>query len=175
MWAASSLKRNPHRCNFADSHALHYRRACRPILDLAEREGSPTSLALAHGAQQAARYFREDLVGSEEHFAHLGSFFEAVGYRKVSGAAVSALGVASRCAWTLGHADSARERAAHMIVLAQDSKNPYDLALGRFIESYLHRFLREPQHAEAAATQAFAICKERGFLKLTQFRRGCWG
>jgi class 3 adenylate cyclase/tetratricopeptide (TPR) repeat protein len=133
------------------------------ILELAEREGSPTSLALAHTAQQAARYFREDLVGSEEHFVHLGSFVEAVGYRKVPGAAVSALGVASRCTWALGHADSARERATHMIVLAQDSKNPYDLAFGRFFEGYLHRFLREPRHAEAAATQAFAICEERGF------------
>jgi predicted ATPase len=50
-----------------------------------------------------------------------------------------------------------------MIVLAHDSKNPYDLAFGRFFEGYLHRFLREPQHAEAAATQAFAICEERGF------------
>jgi len=143
-------------------HLTSYALAGR-IFDLAEREGSPTSLALAHTAQQAARYFRKDLVGAEEHFAHLGSFFEAVGYRKVSGAAVSALGVAARCAWTLGHADSARDRSAQMIVFAHGSKNPYDLAFGRFFEGYLHKFLREPQHVEAAAVQAFVICEERGF------------
>ena len=143
-------------------HLTAYARAGR-LLDLAEREGSPTSFALAHTAQQAARYFREDLVGAEEHFAHLGGFFEAVGYRKVSGAAVSALGVAARCAWTLGHAASARDRSAQMIVLAHGSKNPYDLAFGRFFEGYLHRFLREPQQAEAAAAQALVICEERGF------------
>jgi class 3 adenylate cyclase len=39
------------------------------ILDLAQREGSPTSLGFAHNAQLTVRFYLGDLVGAEEHFA----------------------------------------------------------------------------------------------------------
>src|SRR5262249_4729560 len=77
--------------------------------------------------------------------------------------AMSAMGFASLSAWALGHVDSALGRIARAIAFARDDKNPYDLAVGRFFESYLYRWLREPQQAADAATQALAICEEHGF------------
>jgi tetratricopeptide (TPR) repeat protein len=65
-------------------------------------------------------------------------------------------------AWTMGHADSARERINHVIASARDSKNPFYLAYGHSFESTLYWDLREPQHAEAAATQALALSEEHG-------------
>jgi tetratricopeptide (TPR) repeat protein len=69
-------------------------------------------------------------------------------------------------AWTLGRADTARQRAAQAIAIARDNKNPFDLGFALFFESYLHRWLREPQRPEAAAAQALALSEEYGFSNL---------
>ena len=144
-----------------------YRRAAvvaDQLLDLAQREGSPTSLWLAHYAQLQARILSGDPVGAEEHFARMSGFFEAAGFRQVPNMLVAAMGNASLLVWILGHAERSREYILRANVFARDSKNPYDLAYARFWESWLYRRLREPQRAEAAATQALALSEEHGFL-----------
>ena len=136
------------------------------ILDLARGEGSHTSLAFAHAAQVDVRFFRGDFVGVEEHLARFSGFLEAADFRQFPGEGATAMGFAGIGAWILGHVDKARERIAQAIAFASDSHNPYDLAFARFFESYLYRFLREPQRAEAAAEQALAISEEHGFSLL---------
>jgi len=133
------------------------------ILDLAQREGSPTSFAFACYAQVAVRFIRGDLVGAEEHFARGSNFLDAAGFRQVPGVAVGAMGGAALCAGALGRAEKARERIAQAIAFARDSNSPYNLAVGRNLESWLSCLLREPQRAELAATQALAIAEEQGF------------
>jgi tetratricopeptide (TPR) repeat protein len=96
------------------------------ILDLAQREGSYTSLGFAHAAQVYVRFFRGDLVGVEEHFTCLSSFVEAACFTQFPGALANTLGFASLSAWMLGHADSARARIAQAIALARDDKNGFD-------------------------------------------------
>jgi len=143
-----------------------YRRAAvlaDQLLDLAQREGSPTSLWLAHFAQLQARALSRDPVGAEAHFARMNDVLEVAGFRQVPNMHVIAIGHASQLAWILGHAESARERILRANVFARDSKNSYDLATTRFFESWLYRRLREPKRAEAAATQAVALSEEHGF------------
>jgi len=108
-------------------------------------------------------YYRGDLVGAEEHLKRLQSFAEGADFRQFPGAFAIGLGLSSLTAWTLGHADSARERIANAVVLAGRSKNPYDLAFARFFESSLYQFLREPRRAEEASVETLAICIEHGF------------
>jgi tetratricopeptide (TPR) repeat protein len=133
------------------------------ILDLAQREGSPTSCGFAYRAQMETSIYRGDLAGAEEHFARWSGFLDAAGFRQVPGAAVGALCSASLCAGVLGHTDLARERIVRAIAFARDSNNPFDLALGRMFEGRLSDRLREPQRAEVAATQALAIAEEHCF------------
>ena len=133
------------------------------ILYLAQRDGSPSSLAFAYHAECSPHYFRGDLVGAQEHFAHLEGFLEAPDYRQTPGTVAIAMGNASRCAWTLGYADQARARMAQMIAFHRESKNPYSLVFARYLESWLYRSMREPQRIEAAATLALGICEEHGF------------
>ena len=58
MWASATTSGDiPAGTTFADQ-----------ALDLAQRDGSPASLALAHMAQIGSRYLRADLVGAEEYF-----------------------------------------------------------------------------------------------------------
>jgi tetratricopeptide (TPR) repeat protein len=151
-----------------------YRRAAvlaDQLLDLAQREGSPTSLWLAHHTQLLPRFLSGDPVGAEEHFARMSGFSGAAGFRQVPVTLVAAMGNASILAWILGHAERARERIRRAMVFARDSKNPYDLAYTRFWESFLYRRLREPQRAQAAATQAVALSEEHGFLLIREMAR----
>jgi len=141
------------------------------LLDLAQREGSPTSFGFAYRTQVSVNFYRGDLVDAEEHFVRLSGFLDSPGFRRVPGAAVITIGVASFCAGALGHADIARERLAQALAFARDNNNPYDLATGRLWESWLSCLLREPQRAEVAATQALAIAEEHGFPYVRNFTR----
>jgi predicted ATPase len=93
----------------------------------------------------------------------LEGLLEAADFRQTPGAVPVALGTACLSAWTLGYADQARSRMAQMIAFDRDGKNPFGLVFARFLESWLHRSMREPQRTEAAATLAVAICAEHGF------------
>jgi tetratricopeptide (TPR) repeat protein len=108
-------------------------------------------------------FLRGDLAGGEEHFTRWSGFLNADGFRQVPGAAVAAISHASLCAAALGRPDIARERIAQAITFARESNNLYDLAVARYFESRLSCWLREPQRAEVAASQALAIGEEHGF------------
>ena len=97
-------------------------------LDLAVREGSSTNLGLAHIAQIHNHYFRGDLAGAEKHFTAALVFFDEPEPRQFPGAGVLAFGYASWNSWALGKADSAREREARMMAIA-NGNNAYDRAL----------------------------------------------
>jgi tetratricopeptide (TPR) repeat protein len=137
------------------------------LLDLAQREGSNMSLAIAHVAQVNVRFDRGDLVGLEEHFARLGSLVDAAEGGQFAGpianGIVTALGYASLGAWMLGHPEEAHRRSARSIAFARDLKNPFVLASGRSIQSYLYRWFGEPQRAADAAAESVAICEQHGF------------
>ncbi|MGA2411114.1 MAG: hypothetical protein ABSG46_12085, partial [Candidatus Binataceae bacterium] len=79
-------------------------------------------------------FFRADLSDAEEHFARVGGFLDADGFRQVPAVVVGAIATAGICAGVLGHADLARERLAQAIAFSGDSNNPYDRALGRMWE-----------------------------------------
>jgi len=145
------------------------------LLDLAEREGSPSSFGLVCYAQVTTSLYRGDLVGAEEHFARWGGFLEAAGLKLVPGAAAVGIAMASFCAGALGRADIARERIAQALAFAGYSNNPYALAAALGFESELSCLLREPQRAEVAATQALAIVEEHGFTSIGNLIRPMLG
>src|SRR5215472_2063529 len=145
------------------------------ILDLAQREGSPTSLAFAYQAQLQTRFYRGDLLGTEERFARLSSCLEAADFRQLRGTIVFSMSYVSLVAWMLGRTDLARERMAQAVSFARDTKNPYELAFGLIFESWLYRWLREPRRVEAAAAQVLAISEKNGFSYCIHLVRHCMG
>ena len=146
------------------------------LLDLAQRQGHDTKhLVLAHNAQVQTRFYSGDLIGAEEHFARLSGLIQTVGLRPAPGITPITIGVTGLGAWALGRADSARERIARTVAFAQDSKRSYDLAMALLFESYLYRFQREPQRAEAAATQLLSLSEEHGFSYACDLARGVTG
>jgi tetratricopeptide (TPR) repeat protein len=142
------------------------------ILDLAERERSPASFAFACHVQVWVHLIRGNLVAAEEHFARGSGFLDAEGFRQIPDAAEGTIAPATLCAVALGRVDLARERIAQTLALAH---NPFELATGRMWEAWLSCLLREPQRAEAAATQAVAIADEHGFRFHANFSRPMLG
>ena len=98
---------------FVSGDLLTARALADQALELAIREGGPTSLGLAHCLQIVTRYLHGDLAGSEKHFSTWLGFVDDPGlqadFRTPPG---SGFAYASRIAWTLGRADVARERMA---------------------------------------------------------------
>ena len=71
----------------------------------------------------------------------------------------------------MGYTENARERLVQAIAFASDSKNPYDLAYGRYFEGAFYWLLGETPPAEAAATQALALSEEHGFPLVASLAR----
>jgi tetratricopeptide (TPR) repeat protein len=141
------------------------------LLELAQREGTPMSLALAHDAQMQIRFFRGDLAGAEEHFIKIASLLDAPGFADYAGQFVSVMGLASVLAFQMGRADTARQHLANLITFTHKSGNPFDSAFGLFFQSYLYGDLGDHQHAEAIAAEAVAIAEEGGFPYISNLSR----
>jgi class 3 adenylate cyclase/tetratricopeptide (TPR) repeat protein len=136
------------------------------ILEVAQREGSPISLALAHQRSLQAHSFRGDFVGAEEHFARGRVFCEAPGFsqsRALTVVAIFSDGIGN--AWITGHADAARERQVCMRRLLQGAQqNRFVTALAQIAAANFHAImLREFVPAEALAAEALASSEEHGF------------
>jgi tetratricopeptide (TPR) repeat protein len=130
---------------------------------LAKREGTPATLGLAHGLQVAVRYWRGDLAGAEEHFITGLKFFDDPVFRQIPmGSTAGAFGYGSFVAWTLGRADVARERLAH-IMAAVDRNNPADLAASAIYTAWLCVFMRKYDQADAAAVQVVELSEKHQF------------
>jgi predicted ATPase len=117
-------------------------------LQIAKREGSSISLALAHEGSLVARFYLGDFVKAEEHFARGRAFVEAPDFLQVERLArplvVSTFGPGSWNAWITGHADAAHERGERMRrVLEGTQRNPFITALAQNAAATLHAMLRE--------------------------------
>ena len=88
---------------------------------------------------------------------------DAPGFKQFPGIFVIVMGFAGINAWTLGHPVSAFEPIARAVAFARTSRNPYDLAMALFFESWLRQFLGEPRLVEETSAESLAISEEHGF------------
>ena len=157
MWASANTSGDiPASTTFADQ-----------ALDLAQRDGSPASMALAHMAQIGSRNLRADLVGAEQYFVRGIELFAAAGFRRVPGSVAYTFGAASLNAWALGRADTARERMRQAIAGGSENNSPYEKTWAQSLAAELQIHLREPTEAEAIAEQVVTLSDERGFSQFT--------
>ncbi|HVN64508.1 MAG TPA: adenylate/guanylate cyclase domain-containing protein [Candidatus Binataceae bacterium] len=141
------------------------------ILDLATRDGGTAALGFAHSAAVHVNFYRGNLAAVEEHFSGLNETLDSVDSSQVPAAAAITICHAAVGAWTLGYADKARRRIGDAIAFAAKNNNPYSMAFGRFLESWLYLWLRDPQRASAAAMQALDLSKQHGFSYITALGR----
>jgi tetratricopeptide (TPR) repeat protein len=133
------------------------------LLELALREGSPMSLALAHDAQLQLRFFRGDLAGTKEHYSKIDSLLDTPGFAGYAAQFVSVMGLASHLAFLMGRPDTARQHLAKVLTFTHKSGNSFDVAFGVFFQSWLTGDVGDHQRAEALAAEAVALAEEGGF------------
>ena len=114
-----------------------------------------------HHIQILTRYWRGDLIGSEQHFAAwLASFGDPlVCHPRSINEAVTALAFASFNAWVLGRARVACERQAEMIAVANRG-SPFEIANARYCANRLELYLRDYEQAGALAAQALELAEK---------------
>jgi tetratricopeptide (TPR) repeat protein len=139
-------------------------------LELALRDGSPTFLANVHFLQIATRYLRGDLAGVEKHFTAGLRFFDDPGFRRNPSSAVAAFSAASFGAWTLGHANVARERESQMMTAA-NANNAHAVASAQMYAACLRVQMGKYEHAEALAAQSLALSEQHQLSYLAAFSR----
>jgi len=132
-------------------------------LDLAQGEGSPTSLAIAHRLQLETRFYRGDPVGAEQHFARGREFFADPRFKRGAGGFASSFGHAAFAAWAIGRADVALGRCREALANAREINSPFDQAFALIMEGVLQIQMREPEAAETAAGEAMALSDQHGF------------
>ncbi len=144
------------RGDFAAGAALAER-----ILELAQREGSATSLAIAYNATLHAHFFLGDLVGAEAQFELYKGLRDAgtLGEWDVRyGGGVINYSTAASCAGIMGHIEVARDRIAQAEATVVASKNPFLLTTASMLAAILYsRSIRDPERVIAAVSRCEAI------------------
>ncbi|MGH7779428.1 MAG: ATP-binding protein [Candidatus Binataceae bacterium] len=139
------------------------------LLAVAEREGSPASLAMGHTMQIENRFYRGDFVAAEHHFERGRTFFETPDFAKIHYGTAAAFGQASWNGWIIGRPDLAHERMR--LARERTQHDPYDIAVLSQMAAILHVFLKEFGEAESVAAEALAYSEERGFSELATWHR----
>jgi hypothetical protein len=143
-------------------------------LDLALREGGPSSLAGAHNFQLITRYWRGDFAGAEMHFTAGLRLFDTPDYRRIPANVVSVFGYASWNAWMLGRVDVAREREAQMTAVT-NVNSPYELVFSAYHAAHLMILMREYDRAEVLAVRALELSEKHQFPLFVALTRGVLG
>jgi tetratricopeptide (TPR) repeat protein len=144
------------------------------LFELALREGSPKNVGMAHAIQTLTCYQRGDHVRAERHFATGLKLFNDPGFKQVPGAALWTFAQASYNAWTLGRANTARERITQMTAFVNPN-NPYDLAISKVAAADLSISLRQYEQVEALAERALELSEKNDFPPEAAYSRGALG
>src|SRR5713101_421567 len=134
-------------------------------LDSALRARSTSLVASAHSFQVIARHHCGDLVGSERNFSAWSEVCNDAEYERLVEAKIATLAMASRNAWMLGLADTARKREASMMN-AGVGANPYRTALSSCRGAQLRVLLRDYGLADELARRAVELAEEYDFPHL---------
>ena len=140
------------------------------LLGLAEREGSPLSLGLAHVAQVLSRCWCGDLTGAEKYFIDGTPFFESA-WEKVPGVAAILLSNTAFIAWMRGRPNLARDRISNAIMVADRLNSPFETATAEYLAAWLYIYLRSHEQASTFAAQSLALSEKFGFPQVAAFAR----
>jgi len=133
------------------------------FVELAEREGNPMNLALAHMTRIETHFYLGELAQAENRFVHGRAFFDDQFFKQLPGALGTALAFAGLSAFASGRIETALTRISEAAKAARQSNNPYDLAFISYQTGALKLLIGEPSDAVAPAREAISLSDEHGF------------
>jgi hypothetical protein len=128
------------------------------LLDVARRDGGAFARGLATYAQLWTRFYIDDLLGAEDHFAAGEAFLSDPDLRRYF-VATWTLSTAGFNAWVMGRANEGG-RACAVATIEDDA---FARIIVQWSSSFLHVMLREPEQAALLAAQAIATADKHGF------------
>jgi class 3 adenylate cyclase/tetratricopeptide (TPR) repeat protein len=132
------------------------------ILAAAERDGGPALMVWGHHAIGVTCYHRGDLIGAHTHLERAAALYDEQEHTTIPhDPGVVALSYASRTAWQLGMADTARALIQRALALALRLKKPFPLAFVHSIAAGVHLWLREPERAQQFAEALIELAAEQ--------------
>jgi tetratricopeptide (TPR) repeat protein len=135
----------------------------RELIELAEREGNPMNLAIAHMARIETHFYLGELAEAERRFERGRAFFEHQIFKQIPGALGTAFAFAGLTAFATGRIETASARIGAAVRAARQSNHPYDLAYISFQSGSLKLLAGEPAEAMTAAREAINLSDEHGF------------
>jgi tetratricopeptide (TPR) repeat protein len=160
MWASANTSGDiPASSAFADQ-----------AIELAQRDNSPASTALAYMAQIGSRSLRGDWVGAENYFLRGAELFSEPDFRRVRGSVAYTFGKASLIALALGRAQAARERIQQALASVDESL-PYEKTWAQNFAAELQLHLREPAETEILAEQVVTRSDKHGISQFASSGR----
>jgi tetratricopeptide (TPR) repeat protein len=138
-------------------------------LEIALRNGNPTTLAYRHMLEILVHHQSGDLIGAENQFTAGLAFFDVPGFKNDPvGGFAAAFGHAALNAWVLGRADVGRERAARMMAAVNEA-NPHDVVWSGFYAAALDLILTQFERAKAWGLRALDLCQKHRFANEAAF------
>ncbi len=122
------------------------------ILSAADHDGGAGLRVSGHLASGITRYNRGDFIAAREHLESAVALYKEEKHPTTPhDAGVSALGYASRAAWQLGFADTARSRVEDAVALARRLAKPFPIAMAYSIAAGVYLSLRDWKSAQEFA------------------------
>jgi tetratricopeptide (TPR) repeat protein len=132
------------------------------LLEVAVRDGTPTSLVWAHSTLVTTQFVRGELEAARDHCTRAMARYREEDYLwSEVDPGMNTLAFASMAACELGLADEARTRVREAFALAQRLNRPYLLALAEAAALAVYPVLGDAQRAGAHAARLLQLATEQ--------------
>jgi predicted ATPase len=138
------------------------------LLSLAQQVQDAAMLVAAHAGLGTALFYLGTVAAAHTHFTQGIALYDPQQHRAYAllweDAGVYCHGLSAWTLWLLGYPDQGLARSHEAVTLAQQSANPYSLALSLSLAAMFHQFRREVRAAQERAEAAINLATEQGFL-----------
>jgi adenylate cyclase len=162
----------------SDMHAA--RELGEQLLELAQRDGDPTRLMLAHYAQGWNLYILGKLASARAHLEQVSDLYDPGQHHRLAFGYGLDPGVACRMwvsvvLWLQGYPDQARGQGQRALDLARELDHPLSLAFAQTNLAFIHILRREVEAALALAEACIQLSTEYGLSHILAVAAFCRG
>ena len=135
------------------------------LLPLAQERNEPPLLLRARTNLGVNAYLLGRFTAAREHLEHGMALADAQprGESLSQDPGVTCYSYSALTLFSLGYPDQSLKRSREAINLARDLNLPFSLAFALYMASFLHKYRREPEAAQAYAEEGIALCREQSF------------
>jgi predicted ATPase len=138
------------------------------LLTLAQQAQDPAMLVVAHKTWGVTLYYLGAVASAHTHFAQAMALYDPLQHSASVFLYGEDTGVTCRCyaarvLWCLGYPDQGLARSQEVVMLAQQSANPFSLTNTLGFAATFHQLRREVRFTQERAEALFSLATDQGF------------